>query len=448
MTDQERVLGHQVAPGTGDGSSGLDGTGGLGGISSGRAGLHSAGQDPGGSGAPDGPGGLGTAGGVVPEQRGPGAGELYGSATHGVQGAYGTHGAYSAQTGHGAPGSQSAYGANGTASAPGAHGGYGASEDSPRAGAPSRLRVDARRNLESVLRAARQVFGELGYDAPMEEVARRAGVGVGTVYRRFPSKEVLVQRIAAEEVTWLTEQARESLYGSSEPWEALAGYLARAVGSGAGRLLPPSAFRYAEELGESPVPHVSEQRLPEHTVPEQHFAEQRLGTPGFPPPQGIEAAHLGPDGFGAKGFGTQSPDRPGFGVQGGGERRVGEFGFTEPWVPEQRAAEADAHPAYDADPRLLLHLLAALVARAGAAGELRPGVTVSDVVLVLTAAVPVHVSQGHPARGTAAGSGGLGSAGERGTGAWEPDGRAAGELTEGSPGDRLLQILLNGLRAR
>ncbi|CAM5631522.1 hypothetical protein SRIMM317S_05285 [Streptomyces rimosus subsp. rimosus] len=73
------------------------------------------------------------------------------------------------------------------------------------------LRVDAQRNLEHVLRAAREVFGELGYGAPMEDVARRARVGVGTVYRRFPSKDVLVRRIAEEETSRLTEQARTAL---------------------------------------------------------------------------------------------------------------------------------------------------------------------------------------------------------------------------------------------
>ncbi|WP_082119468.1 TetR/AcrR family transcriptional regulator [Saccharothrix sp. ST-888] len=392
MTDQERVLGRPVPSGAESGNGGL-----------------------GGSGA------AGTVDGVVPEQRGPGAGESYGSAAHGAHSA--AYGAHSAPGGHGAYG---------------AHGGYGASEDTTRGGGPARLRVDARRNLESVLRSAREVFGELGYDAPMEEVARRAGVGVGTVYRRFPSKEVLVQRIAAEEVAWLTEQARESLHGGADPWEALAGYLARAVGSGAGRLLPPSAFRYAEELGTAAVPHVPEQRLPEHTLPEQYFAEQRFGgsgfgTPGFAPPAG----------FGARDFDTR-----GFRAQGIGEHRVGEFGFTEPWVPEQRASEADAQPACDADPRLLLHLLAALVARARAAGELRPGVTVSDVVLVLTAAVPVHVSQGQPVRGAAAVAGPGSFAGGGGLGARDLDSRTSGELTEDSPGGRLLQILLNGLRAR
>ncbi|MFJ8039959.1 TetR/AcrR family transcriptional regulator [Kitasatospora sp. NPDC096147] len=233
----------------------------------------------------------------------------------------------------------------------------------------ARLRVDARRNLESVLRAARQVFGELGYGAPMEEVARRAGVGVGTVYRRFPSKEVLVQRIAAEEVAWLTAQAKESLYGSSGPWEALAGYLSRAVGSGAGRLLPPSAFRYAEELAtfrDADGPQVPEQlRRTEDAEP------------------------------------------------------VGAVPQSGPGQPSgQRAVE----PAGDADPRQLLHLLAALVARAGAAGELRPGVTVADVVLVLTAAVPVHA---RPPR----------------------EDEEEGQLQD-APAERLLQLLLHGLRAR
>ncbi|MEU9133202.1 helix-turn-helix domain-containing protein [Kitasatospora sp. NPDC048540] len=224
-------------------------------------------------------------------------------------------------------------------------------------GEASRLRVDARRNLESVLRAARQVFGELGYDAPMEEVARRAGVGVGTVYRRFPSKEVLVQRIAAEEVGWLTAQARESLYGDEQPWEALSGFLARAVESGAGRLLPPESFRYAEDIG----------RVPEQRRSLDASFEGRLDAP-----------------FGG------------------------------------RAQDGDAQVVPDADPRLLLHLLAALVARAGAAGELRPGVTVSDVVLVLTAAVPAHAVPVRTSPG----------------------------LPEDAPADRLLQILLQGLRAR
>ncbi|MGX1029612.1 AcrR family transcriptional regulator [Streptomyces ambofaciens] len=100
------------------------------------------------------------------------------------------------------------------------------------------LRVDAQRNLEHVLRAAREVFGELGYGAPMEDVARRARVGVGTVYRRFPSKDVLVRRIAEEETARLTDQARTALGQEDEPWSALSRFLRTSVASGAGRLLP------------------------------------------------------------------------------------------------------------------------------------------------------------------------------------------------------------------
>ncbi|MEF9904909.1 TetR/AcrR family transcriptional regulator [Streptomyces sp. P9-A2] len=114
-----------------------------------------------------------------------------------------------------------------------------------RAGGPrtTPLRVDAQRNLEHVLRAAREVFGELGYGAPMEDVARRARVGVGTVYRRFPSKDVLVRRIAEEETSRLTDQARTALGQEDEPWSALSRFLRTSVASGAGRLLPPQVLR-------------------------------------------------------------------------------------------------------------------------------------------------------------------------------------------------------------
>jgi AcrR family transcriptional regulator len=59
-----------------------------------------------------------------------------------------------------------------------------------------RERRDARRNLERVLEAARELFAERGADVTMEEVARRAGVGVGTIYRRFPSKEHLYTAVS------------------------------------------------------------------------------------------------------------------------------------------------------------------------------------------------------------------------------------------------------------
>jgi AcrR family transcriptional regulator len=59
-----------------------------------------------------------------------------------------------------------------------------------------RERKDAQRNLERVLHAAHELFAERGPDVTMEEVARRAGVGVGTIYRRFPSKEHLFAAVS------------------------------------------------------------------------------------------------------------------------------------------------------------------------------------------------------------------------------------------------------------
>lgn len=74
------------------------------------------------------------------------------------------------------------------------------------------LRADAARNVERILRAARDVYGELGADAPVEAVARRAGVGERTLYRRFPTKADLVRaaldQSIAEDLTPAIEDAR------------------------------------------------------------------------------------------------------------------------------------------------------------------------------------------------------------------------------------------------
>ncbi|MFJ3306246.1 TetR/AcrR family transcriptional regulator [Streptomyces sp. NPDC086549] len=129
--------------------------------------------------------------------------------------------------------------------------------DGPRS---TPLRVDAQRNLEHVLRAAREVFGELGYGAPMEDVARRARVGVGTVYRRFPSKDVLVRRIAEEETSRLTDQARAALGQEDEPWSALSRFLRTSVASGAGRLLPPQVLRVGVQEDGADEARVPQQR--------------------------------------------------------------------------------------------------------------------------------------------------------------------------------------------
>jgi AcrR family transcriptional regulator len=81
-------------------------------------------------------------------------------------------------------------------------------------------RADARRNYERVLAAAKEVFAEFGVTAPLDEVARRAGVGNATMYRHFPTRREMVIAVYADEVTMLCELGR-SLRDDSPPAEAL-----------------------------------------------------------------------------------------------------------------------------------------------------------------------------------------------------------------------------------
>ncbi|MCP9945643.1 TetR/AcrR family transcriptional regulator [Streptomyces somaliensis] len=193
---------------------------------------------------------------------------------------------------------------------------------------PAPLRVDAQRNLEHVLRAAREVFGELGYGAPMEDVARRARVGVGTVYRRFPSKDVLVRRIAQEETARLADQARTALGQEDEPWAALARFLRTSVASGAGRLLPPQVLRVGVD-GEEAAP------AEDARVPHQREAAAPAA-PRTVAPRAVPAAG-----------------------------RPDDTGVSE-----------------------LLEVVGQLVGRAREAGELRRDVTVADVLLVIATGAP------------------------------------------------------------
>ena len=84
---------------------------------------------------------------------------------------------------------------------------------------PRPLRADARRNRERILKAARAVFSASGRDAHLEDVARRAKVGVGTVYRHFPTKDALLEALAREQFEILTRWALEA-EAALDPWAA------------------------------------------------------------------------------------------------------------------------------------------------------------------------------------------------------------------------------------
>jgi AcrR family transcriptional regulator len=88
------------------------------------------------------------------------------------------------------------------------------------------LRADARRNREKVLAAARAEFSEHGRDAQMDEVARRAGVGVGTVYRHFPTKEALIEALMVDSFQMIAAEATAALE-IEDPWEAFSKVLWR-----------------------------------------------------------------------------------------------------------------------------------------------------------------------------------------------------------------------------
>ncbi len=97
------------------------------------------------------------------------------------------------------------------------------------------LRRDAERNRQRILRAASEVFTERGLEVSLDEVARHAGVGVGTVYRRFRTKEDLVEALFVdriEEVAALAEKAAQD----PDPWSGLASFMAEAADLLAGDL--------------------------------------------------------------------------------------------------------------------------------------------------------------------------------------------------------------------
>lgn len=93
-------------------------------------------------------------------------------------------------------------------------------------GAPRRLRADAQRNIDSLLEAAKTVFGTAGVDAPAKQIADLAGVGVGTLYRHFPQRSDLVVAVFQRGVDACADAAA-TLAAAHKPGEALAKWLHR-----------------------------------------------------------------------------------------------------------------------------------------------------------------------------------------------------------------------------
>ncbi|KOG34283.1 TetR/AcrR family transcriptional regulator [Streptomyces resistomycificus] len=89
-------------------------------------------------------------------------------------------------------------------------------------------RKDAARNYDALLTAAREAFAEHGAEASLEDIARRAGVGIGTLYRNFPTRRHLFESVYADEVNALCRAAEE--VADRDPWDALTAWLERFAG--------------------------------------------------------------------------------------------------------------------------------------------------------------------------------------------------------------------------
>jgi AcrR family transcriptional regulator len=113
------------------------------------------------------------------------------------------------------------------------------------------LRADARRNRERIVEAARIVFATHGADAQIDDIARAAGVGVGTVYRHYPHKEALLGELLVERFRRMADTAERALE-VEDPWQAFAGMLrdnaefcAKEIGVQQALARGPDAWEYA-----------------------------------------------------------------------------------------------------------------------------------------------------------------------------------------------------------
>ncbi|WP_240649418.1 TetR/AcrR family transcriptional regulator [Streptomyces sp. Z26] len=125
------------------------------------------------------------------------------------------------------------------------------------------MRADAQQNRVQILRAAREVFAHEGPDAPLDEIARRAGVGVATLYRRFPSRDELIRAVVVDTLEALYAAAARAAAEDGDPFEALRRFTHTVLDLHIGAVMPSLAGRFETErvLREAPDAVVPLQRL-------------------------------------------------------------------------------------------------------------------------------------------------------------------------------------------
>ena len=123
---------------------------------------------------------------------------------------------------------------------------------------PRPLRADARDNRRRLLEAARDVFIERGPAAPRDEIARRAGTGIATLYRRFPDRRALIREVVLDALRRTAEEARQAAGEEADPFAALARYMHRAIDVRTAAVIPAllgeipfddEEIRHARETG-------------------------------------------------------------------------------------------------------------------------------------------------------------------------------------------------------
>ncbi len=102
------------------------------------------------------------------------------------------------------------------------------------------LRRDAERNRQRILQAARELFTERGLSVTLNDIAHHAGCGVGTVYRRFPDKDLMIDALFEERIDEMVELANDGL-ANPDPWDGLVGFLERSLDAQASRTCPSSS---------------------------------------------------------------------------------------------------------------------------------------------------------------------------------------------------------------
>lgn len=109
------------------------------------------------------------------------------------------------------------------------------------------MRADARENRDRILLAARHIFADQGPEAPLDEIARRAGVGIATLYRRFPDRQSLVRAVALDVWRRMTEEADAALTEERTPFGALARYMHVALDLRIAAVMPILAGQFPVE---------------------------------------------------------------------------------------------------------------------------------------------------------------------------------------------------------